>query len=48
MKFLKGVILGGMLVTGAYFMCNEECMIEKNKNRIMKKGKKVMKKIGII
>ena len=45
MKFVKGMLLGGMLATGAYMMYNEGMM---NPKKIMRKGKKMAKKIGII
>lgn len=46
MKFLKGMIIGGMATMGAVMMYNE--MSNKNKKQIMKKGKQIAKKIGII
>ena len=46
MKFIKGMIIGGMATMGAVMMYNE--MSNKNKKQIMKKGKQIAKKIGII
>ena len=46
MKFLKGMIIGGMATMGAVMMYNE--MSNKNKKQMMKKGKQIAKKIGII
>lgn len=40
MKFTKGLILGGLLTTGIIMMYNEK--------NIMKKGKKIAKRVGII
>lgn len=40
MKFTKGLILGGLLTTGIIMMYNDKNM--------MKKGKKIAKKVGII
>lgn len=46
MKFIKGMIIGGMATMGAVMMYNE--MSNKNKKQMMKKGKQIAKKIGII
>ena len=46
MKFIKRMIIGGMATMGAVMMYNE--MSNKNKKQIMKKGKQIAKKIGII
>lgn len=45
MKFVKGIMLGSALTVGAIAMYNEGLM---NPKKIMKKGKKMVKKIGII
>lgn len=47
MKFIKGVMIGGLVTTGLVMMCNDSsCM--KNKRTMMKKGKRMMKKMGIL
>ena len=46
MKFIKGMIMGGLVSAGAMYMYNE--LPSKNKKMIMKKGKQIAKKIGII
>ena len=46
MKFIKGMIMGGLLSAGAMYMYNE--MPKSNKKMIMKKGKQLAKKIGIM
>ena len=46
MKFIKGIIMGTVISAGAVMMYNE--MSEKNKRKIMKKGKQLAKKMGII
>lgn len=46
MKFAKGVMLGGLITTGIFILCIEGEM--KNNKTIMKKGKKIAKKIGVI
>ena len=46
MKFVKGMILGGLITTGVVMMYNETDMI--NKKKIMKKGKQLAKKVGIM
>lgn len=45
MKFTKGLILGGIITAGAIMMYTDEKM---NNKKIMKTGKRLMKKIGII
>ena len=46
MKFIKGMMLGGLITTGIVMMYNEKDMF--NKKRIMKKGKQMAKKMGIL
>ena len=46
MKFAKGMLIGGILVTGAWMMYTENDMINRNKKKMMKKGKKIMKQLG--
>ncbi len=45
MKFAKGLVIGGLLATGALMMYSESEMLYKNKKKMMKKGKRLMKKI---
>jgi hypothetical protein len=46
MKFIKGAMIGGFVATGIYMMYSEN---ENNmRKKMMKKGKQVMKKIGIM
>ena len=44
MKFVKGIVVGGLLTTGILMMYGDNNMI--NKKRIIKKGKQLVKKIG--
>lgn len=44
MKFFKGVLVGGMLIAGTTIMYKEGML---SKSKTFKKGKKLMKKIGI-
>lgn len=46
MKFVKGVVIGGLLVTGAAMMYTE--MGKTSKKRMMKKGRQMVKKMGIV
>ena len=46
MKFAKGVMIGGLFVTGMLMMYAESDMFHKNKKKMMKKGKQVMQKLG--
>ncbi len=45
MKFVKGMMIGGLITTGVIMMWNENEMTTK---KITKKGKKLAKKIGIM
>jgi len=46
MKFIKGMIMGGIVSAGALMMYNE--MAGKNKKQMIKKGKQFARKMGII
>lgn len=46
MKFVKGMIMGGMISAGAMLVYKE--MAGKNKKQMIKKGKQFAKKIGIL
>ncbi len=48
MKFTKGLILGGIVTAGLLMMYSESDMMNKNKKKMMKKGKQFAKKIGVI
>ena len=44
MKFVKGMTIGTMVAAGVAIMYNDGMM---NKKRMMKRGKQLVKKIGI-
>ena len=46
MKFIKGMVIGGMATMGAVMMYNE--MSNRSKKQIMKKGKQIVKRMGIM
>ena len=46
MKFVKGMIIGGMVSAGAMMVYKE--MTEKNKKQMIKKGKQFARKMGIL
>ena len=46
MKFIKGIVIGGLITTGIVMMYSESGMM--NRKKIMKKGRQVAKKIGIV
>ncbi len=46
MKFIKGIVLGGLLVTGAAMMYTE--MGKTSKKKMMKKGRQMIRKMGIV
>lgn len=43
MKFVKGLVMGGLITTGVMMMWNDN-----NTKKITKKGKKWAKKIGVL
>lgn len=45
MNFIKGIMIGTIVSTGAVLMYNE--VMGLNKNKMMKKTKKIMKQMGI-
>ena len=46
MKIVKGAVIGGLVATGIYLMYSQsEC---KTRKTMMKKGKQLIKKMGII
>lgn len=46
MKFIKGVVVGGLITTGVMMMWSDNSMI--NTKKMTKKGKQFAKKMGII
>ena len=46
MKFIKGVMIGGLITTGMIMMCSESN--NQTKKKVMKKGRNMMKKMGIM
>lgn len=46
MKFVKGVMIGGLLTTGLVMLYTETGIM--NKKNMMKKGKQIAKKMGIM
>ena len=46
MKFVKGMVIGTLLSAGVVMLYNEKNSMKKNK--MMKKGKQFIKKMGII
>ncbi len=46
MKFVKGVMIGGVIATSVIMLLGETDMI--NKKKIMKKGRKLVKQMGIM
>ena len=46
MKFMKGMLIGGIVTAGIAMMYAET--MDKNKRRMMKKGKQFAKRMGII
>jgi len=46
MKVLKSMLIGGAIATGVYMMYNSS--MAKQRKKLMKTGKKVIKKMGIV
>lgn len=46
MKFIKGMVMGTLISAGVVMMYNEKNSMKKNK--IVKKGRQFIKKMGII
>lgn len=46
MKVLKSMLIGGVIATGVYMMYADS--FQKDRKKIMKTGKQVIKKMGII
>lgn len=46
MKFIKGIMIGGLITTGLVMMYTESGMA--NKKKMTKKGKQWAKKMGIM
>ena len=47
MKFMKGIVIGGLVSAGIMTMYKDELQ-NMNKKKMMKKGKQFMKKMGMI
>lgn len=46
MKFVKGMLIGGIVTASVAMMCSDT--IGDNKRKMMKKGKKIAKRMGIL
>ena len=46
MKFMKGMLIGGIVTAGIAMMYSET--MDQNKRRMMKKGKQFAKRMGIL
>ena len=46
MKFVKGIMIGGLITTGLVMMYTESGI--RSKRKMMKKGKQMIKKMGIV
>jgi len=46
MKFMKGILIGGIVTAGIAMMYSET--MDQNKRRMMKKGKQFAKRMGIL
>ena len=46
MKFIKGVMIGGLLTTGMIMMYSEAS--NQTKRKVMKKGRNMLKKVGMM
>ena len=46
MKFIKGMVIGGLISAGVTMMCTEK--MQPNRRKAMKMGKQFVKKLGIM
>ena len=46
MKFVKGMLIGGLISAGVAMMCTES--MQPNKRKMMKMGKQFVRKMGIV
>ncbi len=46
MKFVKGMVIGGLISAGVTMMCTEK--MQPNKKKMIKMGKQFAKKMGIM
>lgn len=46
MKFVKGLVIGGLITTGVIMMFQDNSMM--NTDKLAKKGKRFAKKMGIM
>ncbi len=46
MKFIKGIMIGGLITTGIMMMYNDSEKM--NRKNLMKKGKKFARKMGMM
>lgn len=46
MKFVKGMVMGGLISAGIVMMYNDKNTMKKNK--MIKKGRQMIKKMGIV
>lgn len=47
MKFVEGMLIGGLITVGATIMYNE-VLCPNNSKKMMKKGKQFVKKMGLM
>lgn len=48
MRFIKGMIIGGIVTAGVTMMYKDEINMNKSRRKMMKKGRQIIKKMGII
>ena len=46
MKFLKGMLVGGMVATGIAMMCTDS--MERGKRKMMRQGRRMAKRMGMM
>lgn len=46
MKFVKGMVIGGLISAGVAMMCTEK--MQPNRRKMVKMGKQFVKKMGIM
>lgn len=46
MKVIRGMLIGGIIATGVYMLYSDS--LQKDRKKLMKTGKQVIKKMGMI
>lgn len=48
MRFIKGMLIGGLVTAGISMMYKDEMNMAKSKKKMVRKGKQMAKRMGIL